>query len=68
MLQPGVHPHEAHFLKLDIRKARQRLHWAPRWSLQTALQRTVQWQRAWRHGADMRTVCLQQISEYLEIA
>lgn len=68
VLQPGAHPHEAHFLKLDIHKARQRLHWAPRWSLQTALQRTVQWQRAWRHGADMRAVCLQQISEYLEIA
>ena len=68
VLQPGAHPHEAHFLKLDIHKARQRLHWAPRWSLQTALQHTVQWQRAWRHGADMRAVCLQQISEYLEIA
>lgn len=67
-LQPGEHPHEASFLKLDISKARQRLHWAPRWPLETALQRTVQWHRAWRQGDDMRTVCLRQISEYLEVA
>lgn len=65
ILQPGEHPHEAHFLKLDISKTRQRLRWAPRWSLQTALQRTADWHRAWRQGADMRAVCLQQISGYL---
>jgi len=68
VLQPGTHPHEAHFLRLDITKARQRLHWVPRWSLQTALCQTVAWQRAWQHGDDMRTVCLQQISEYLQTA
>ena len=28
-LQPGNHPHEASFLKLDISKARQRLGWRP---------------------------------------
>lgn len=66
--QPGTHPHEASFLKLDISKADHRLHWAPRWSLDTALNRTVQWQRAWQQQADMRVVCLQQISEYLEAA
>lgn len=63
-LQPGNHPHEANFLKLDISKARQRLQWAPRWSLQTALTRITEWHRAWLQGQDMQAVCLQQISQY----
>jgi CDP-glucose 4,6-dehydratase len=63
-LQPGDHPHEASYLKLDISKARQRLNWAPRWPLQTALSRITDWHRAWLAGADMRTYCLEQISQY----
>ena len=63
-LQPGDHPHEAHYLKLDISKARQRLNWAPRWSLDTALARIIEWHQAWRSGADMRAMCLTQISQY----
>jgi len=62
--QPGEHPHEAHYLKLDISKARARLNWAPRWSLDQALERIIEWHQAWRAGADMRSLCLQQISQY----
>ena len=63
-LQPGEHPHEAGWLKLDISKARQRLHWVPRWSLETALAHTTGWHRAWLDGQDMRAICLEQISGY----
>lgn len=63
-LQAGEHPHEASFLKLDISKARQRLHWAPRWSLETALSRIIDWHQACRKGADMRAICLEQITQY----
>lgn len=63
-LQPGNHPHEAHYLKLDISKARHRLQWAPRWSLHTTLAHITTWHQAWLNGQDMRAVCLQQISEY----
>jgi len=63
-LQPGDHPHEASFLKLDISKARQRLQWTPRWSLAVALNRIVEWHQAWLSGADMRDACLAQIREY----
>lgn len=63
-LQPGNHPHEAHFLKLDISKARQRLQWTPRWSLNTALARITEWHQAWLAKKDMRAFCLQQISQY----
>jgi CDP-glucose 4,6-dehydratase len=64
MLQPGNHQHEASFLKLDISKARQRLQWAPRWSLETALTRITEWHQALLQGQDMRALCLQQISQY----
>lgn len=63
--QPGAHPHEANYLKLDISKACNRLAWAPRWDLDEALARIIDWHRAWRDGADMRAICLGQISDYL---
>ena len=63
-LQPGQHPHEAGYLRLDISKARQRLQWAPRWDLETALIHIAKWHRAWRQGEDVRAVCINQISEY----
>jgi CDP-glucose 4,6-dehydratase len=67
-LQPGDHPHEAHYLKLDISKARQRLNWKPRWSLEIALSRITEWHQAWLAGRDMRAFCLKQISEYQSAA
>jgi CDP-glucose 4,6-dehydratase len=62
--QAGQHPHEANFLKLDTSKARQRLNWAPRWNIQTALVRTLDWHFAWIDGQNMRDVSLKQIREY----
>lgn len=62
--QPGLHPPEARHLKLDTSKARERLSWAPRWSLEIALQYTVEWHRAWLAGKDMRAICLDQLSRY----
>lgn len=63
-IQEGPHPHEANVLKLDISKARRRLNWAPRWSIETALKHTSDWHQAWLKGQDMQAVCLRQISQY----
>ena len=60
----GKQPHEAHFLKLDISKAKQQLGWEPKWSLDIALDKIIDWQKAWRAGEDMRSKCLDQILEY----
>ena len=57
-------PHEANYLKLDSSKAHKFLNWQPRWRLQTALQKTVEWHEAWRKTEDMRTVTLAQIADY----
>ncbi|QEC46880.1 CDP-glucose 4,6-dehydratase [Baekduia soli] len=61
---PGPHPHEAHWLKLDSSRARARLGWAPRWDLGEALARTADWYRAHRDGADHRETTLGQIRAY----
>lgn len=58
------HPHEASYLKLDISKAAQRLHWQPALRLNDALGLIVDWARARQGGADMRSVTLAQIAAY----
>ncbi|MEO5340793.1 MAG: CDP-glucose 4,6-dehydratase [Magnetococcus sp. MYC-9] len=63
-LDAEQHPHEANHLKLDISKAKVRLGWRPRWTLDTALEKVMAWHQAWLARADMRQVCLQQIAEY----
>ena len=62
--QPGEHPHEAHFLKLDSSKARTRLGWTPRWDLARGLDATADWYAAHREGRDVRQVLLDQIEAY----
>jgi CDP-glucose 4,6-dehydratase len=57
-------PHEAHMLSLDNAKARERLGWKPRWSIEEALARTLEWHLAWRKGADMQAHCLAQLRAY----
>lgn len=59
-----VHPHETPCLSLDASQAISALHWQPRWSLTTALQRTVDWYRAHLNGEDMAAVSRQQIYTY----
>ncbi|MDB6002219.1 MAG: CDP-glucose 4,6-dehydratase [Rhizobacter sp.] len=63
-LDGGEHPHEAHYLKLDISKARSRLGWAPRWSLDAALEKIIDWHQAWLASNDMRQCSLRQIEQY----
>ena len=58
------HPHEARFLKLDISKSAERLHWKPRWPLELCLQRIVEWHRAAAGGFDMRATTIAQIKEF----
>jgi CDP-glucose 4,6-dehydratase len=56
--------HEANFLKLDSSKARAALGWRPRWSLATALEKSIEWHRAYRSGNDPAETCLEQIADY----
>lgn len=63
-LDQSVNPHEAHHLKLDCSKARSRLNWRPRWTLEQALGHIVDWQRAYLDGKNMNQFTLAQIATY----
>ena len=63
-VDPGPHPHEAQWLKLDSSLARARLGWTPRWDLGDGLERTVAWHRSHRDGADVRETTLTQLREF----
>lgn len=59
------HPHEANYLKLDISKARHQLSWSPKWDLDNALDKTVEWHLAWLAKEDVGALCNKQISQYI---
>jgi CDP-glucose 4,6-dehydratase len=65
-VEGGEQPHEAHYLKLDCSKAKARLQWHPRWNLEQAIDRVLEWVRAHARGEDMRKVSLQQITAYYD--
>jgi CDP-glucose 4,6-dehydratase len=65
---PGPHPPEARYLKLDSSKARSSLGWSPQWRLDDALENLVAWYSAYRDGEDMRSVTLGQLEAYGEAA
>jgi CDP-glucose 4,6-dehydratase len=59
-------PHEANLLKLDCSKARSQLDWAPKWNLEIAVQKIVEWQKAYQQKQNMREVSLAQINQYMD--
>ncbi|TGN08024.1 CDP-glucose 4,6-dehydratase [Leptospira ilyithenensis] len=63
-IEKGEHPHEAHFLKLDISKAKSGLNWHPKWTLETALDKIIDWSEIYVSKQDIRSICLNQIRDY----
>lgn len=64
-LDANPQPHEAKFLKLDISKARGRLHWTPTWALAATLDNIINWHKAWRSGSDAQKLCTDEIDAYV---
>ncbi|HXC46328.1 MAG TPA: CDP-glucose 4,6-dehydratase, partial [Solirubrobacteraceae bacterium] len=61
---PGPHPHEARYLKLDSSRARAQLGWRPTWALAEGLEAVVDWYLDVREGGEMRTVTCEQIRRF----
>lgn len=59
-------PHEAGWLALETAKARTVLGIQPIWPLAEAVNRTMGWYRAQHAGADARTLCEAEITDYEE--
>lgn len=58
-------PHEANFLKLDCSKIKQTFEWKPRWYIEEAIERTVEWSKAYLNNGDISKVMDEQIKEFL---
>ena len=58
-------PHEANFLKLDCSKLKNTFGWSPRWDLDTAIAKVVEWTKCWSSGGNVRTCMDRQIEAFL---
>jgi CDP-glucose 4,6-dehydratase len=59
--------HEDHVLRLDASKAHFELGWRPRLRIETALEWTMAWYRAWNQGDNMAEFTRKQIVAYEEL-
>lgn len=58
-------PHEANFLKLDCSKIKKTLNWKPRWHIQEAIEKTVEWTKVYFARGDVPAEMSRQIEIYL---
>jgi CDP-glucose 4,6-dehydratase len=63
-IENGHHLHEAHYLKLDCSKAKFKLGWHPKWNVESAIDKVMEWTQAYQSNADLRAICMKQINEY----
>lgn len=59
-------PHEANFLKLDCSRLRNVLGWKPAWGVRQAVEKTVEWTKAWQSGEDINLIMKKQIQSFLD--
>ena len=60
-------PHEANFLKLDCTKLKTVFAWKPRWHIEEAVKKTIEWSAVWIAGGDVAMEMDNQIKEYLKL-
>lgn len=58
-------PHESNFLKLDCSKLKAVFDWHPRWNLEKAVEKVVEWSKVWIEGEEVRPVMDKQIREFM---
>ncbi|HPF58170.1 MAG TPA: CDP-glucose 4,6-dehydratase [Candidatus Competibacteraceae bacterium] len=63
-LDEEPHPHEAHYLKLDCAKTQTHLGWTPRWNLEEALAKAIEWYQSFFNHVDMQQLSLHQLAEF----
>ena len=56
--------YEATFLKLDCSKLKNTFGWKPRWNISEAVEKTVEWGKAYLNGDNVIKIMQQQIEEY----
>lgn len=61
-------PHEANFLKLDCSKIKKVLGWHPVWHIDDAVEKTVEWSKAYLQKQDVNAAMEKQIKEFIKEA
>lgn len=59
-------PHEANFLKLDCSRIKKIFKWKPRWNIEEAVEKTVEWTKVYISGADVVACMNEQIQEFFD--
>lgn len=57
-------PHEANFLKLDCSKLKATFGWKPRWHIEDAIEKTVEWTRSYLKNENVSKIMDRQINEF----
>lgn len=60
-------PHEANFLKLDCSKVKSRFGWNPRWNVEEAIEKTVEWSKIYAQHGNVEACMDQQIKEFFNL-
>lgn len=60
-------PHEANFLKLDCSKVKRTFGWSPRWHVEEAIEKTVEWSKVYFAGGDIPACMDKQIEEFFRM-
>lgn len=60
-------PHEAGLLRLNCDKLKNTFGWSPKWTVDQAMDRIVEWTRVYLNKKDVRACMEKQIKEYLEL-
>ena len=60
-------PHEANFLKLDCSKIKTVFGWKPQLTVKEAVEKTVEWTKAYLNGEDMLEVMDRQIEAFFHV-
>lgn len=59
-------PHEANFLKLDCSKLKTVFGWKPRWNVDTAVEKIIEWTKTYLDGGDVSECMDSQIESFFE--
>lgn len=60
-------PHEANYLKLDCAKLKMTFGWRPRWGVERAIEKVVEWTKCWLENGDICNCMDNQINEFLRM-
>lgn len=60
-------PHEANFLKLDCSLVKSKFDWKPRWTVNDAISKTVEWSKCYGQNDNVSVITSKQIKDFYNL-